>query len=197
MAQRTRAPTDGRAKAPRAVVGIADHAGFAIAVTASAAGALVDRRRLELVDATLPAMPHHHEGQRLPIAEAVALVARVRASALRNAAVRLAELESSIGVKIDRIALRECPPLPTTVAERITSYRAMCVADWVMYREALADAAKERGWTVSWYDAKAILTATPVNGLTALLAAAKKKAGPPWQKDHRVAMAAALAAAVR
>ena len=36
------------------------------------------------------------------------------------------------------IALRQCPALPPTIAERIKDYRAQNVADWVMYRKALA-----------------------------------------------------------
>ena len=42
------------------------------------------------------------------------------------------------------IALRTCPPLPATVAERLSDYRARNVADWVMYRKALAGAAAAR-----------------------------------------------------
>jgi len=64
----------------RAAVGIADHAGHAIAMTVTPDGVLLDRRRIELLEGALPCMPHHHEGQNLPIAEAVALVGRVRAA---------------------------------------------------------------------------------------------------------------------
>jgi hypothetical protein len=172
-----------------------DHAGWAVLVTV-ANGALVDRRRVELVDAALPAMPHHHEGQHMPIADAVRLVARVRASAEEHARTALAALADAHA--IDAIALRARDALPATVEERITSYRAMCVADWVMYRDALADAATARGWRVHWFDAKRVLA--PPRGaaaLAALLARAGKSAGSPWQKDHKVAMAAALAVAGR
>ena len=43
-------------------VGIAHHYGWAVAVTASADHAVVDRRRIELIDSGLPAAPVHHEG---------------------------------------------------------------------------------------------------------------------------------------
>jgi hypothetical protein len=33
------------------------------------------------------------------------------------------------------------------------------VADWVMYRKALASAAEARGWPVYWYDAKTVSAA--------------------------------------
>lgn len=181
------------------VAGVADHSGWAIVVTAQGDGTFVDRRRIELVESGLPSMPHHHEGQQLPLDEAVALVGRVRASAERGAHACLAALAADLGPGLVGLALRQCPPLPDTVAERITNYRAMCVADWVMYRQALARAATERGWFVSWYDAKRVFadaaSALKREAIDDLLDAVKQRLGPPWQKDHRMAMAAAIAAA--
>ena len=58
------------------IIGISDHGGWAILVTATADGTLLDRRRVELVDADLPKIPHHSEGQFLPRNEAVTLVER-------------------------------------------------------------------------------------------------------------------------
>lgn len=187
-----------KAKPERVAVGVSDHSGWVVLMTATASGRLLDRRRVELVDEGLPTMPHHHDGQKLPIDEAVALVAKVQRSATRNAKARLDMLASEIPA-VAGIALRACPPLPATVAERITSYRAMCIADWVMYRQALANAATERGWTVHWYDAKRVFAeaarALRMDSLDSLLDAAKQRLGAPWQKDHRMAMAAAIAAA--
>lgn len=189
----------GRADSKRAFVGVADHSGWAILVTAAPNGRFVERRRIEIVDEGLPTMPHHHDGQKLPIEEAVALVERVRSSAERNATKRLAELAAEVDATIEGIALRVCPPLPETIAERIKSYRAMCVADWVMYRQAMARAAKERGWAVSYYDAKAVFAAAAAAlgrpTVDDLLDAVKATVGAPWQKDHKTAMAAAIAAA--
>ena len=54
------------------------------------------------------------------------------------------------------VALRKCPQLPPTIAERIKDYRAQNVADWVTCRKALASAAEARGWPVHWYDAKSV-----------------------------------------
>lgn len=68
-----------------AIVGISDHGGWAVLVTVAADGTLLDRQRVELVDAGLPKIPHHSEAQALPVELAVALVERVRASAERHA----------------------------------------------------------------------------------------------------------------
>lgn len=191
------ARTTTRATPEPVFVGVSDHSGWAILMTVTARGELLDRRRIELVDDGLPTMPHHHDGQKMPIDDAVALVEQVQRSAERNAVARLEALASQIG-GIRGVALRVCPPLPDTIAERITSYRAMCVADWIMYRRALASAAEGRGWSVHWYDAKRVLdeaaVASGLESIEAVLDAAKRRVGPPWQKDHRMAMAAAIAA---
>jgi hypothetical protein len=189
-----------RATKPKpAVVGVSDHGGWAVFMTVTRDGALLDRRRVELVDDELPRLPHHHDGHKLPLQEAVALVGRVQASAIRCARARLDELAAAVSNEIVGIALRACPPLPETVAERITNYRAMCVADWVMYRRALGDAAAARGWFVHWYDSKRVFgdaaSALKLATIDALLDGTRAAAGAPWQKDHKLAMAAAIAAA--
>ncbi len=186
-------------KRARATVGVSDHAGYALFVTVTRDGALIDRRRVALLDDGLPTMPHHHEGQRVPIDEAVALVARVRESAQRSAVSRLDELARSLpSVELAGIALRVDPTLPPTVAERIADYRAMCVADWVMFRHGLADAARARGWSEHRYDAKRVIEGAARSlgrpSVDALLASAGEAVGAPWTKDHEVAMAAAIVA---
>ena len=169
-----------------AIIGVADHGGWAIFVTVSGDGKLLDRRRVDLVDEDLPKIPHHSEAQGLPLKEAVALVERVRASAEQHARRRLEEVDVALPGQIAGIAVRGCPDLPPTIAECITDYRAQNNADWVMYRRALAKAAEARGWAVNWYDAKSVDDAA--------FAKIGKAIGPPWNKDHRVAMAAAIAA---
>ncbi len=129
------------------IIGVADHGGWAVLVTVACDGTLLDRRRVELVDEDLPKIPHHSEGQKLPLHEAVALVERVRGSAERHAKLALNAVATTVPGRILGIALRHCPELPATIAERIKDYRAQNVADWVMYRKALAAAAEARGWT--------------------------------------------------
>jgi hypothetical protein len=180
-------------------VGVADHAGSAILITVASDGTFLDRRRVELVERGVPVMPHHHDAQGLPIDEGVALVERVRRSARACASARLEELARSLSIESAVIALRVCPTLPGTVAERISEYRAQCVADWVMYRQVLAQAAQRRGWGVHWYDAKRVMSDTASalgrGRFDDLLAKTGAALGPPWQKDQRIAMAAGIAAA--
>jgi len=77
------------------IIGVSDHGGWAILVTVARDGTVLDRRRVELVDDALPALPHHHEGQMLPMEAAVALVKRVCASAERHAALALDAVRKS------------------------------------------------------------------------------------------------------
>ena len=180
------------------IIGVSDHGGWAVLVTATRDGSLLDRRWVELVGEGLPKIPHHSEAQRLPLDEAVKLVERVRASAEKCAALALDAVTTAVP-RILGIALRKCPELPPTIAERITDYRAQNNADWVMYRRALASAAEGRGWPVHWYDAKKVLVAASqalrVDDLGAHFLAVRKTIGPPWNNDHKLALAAAISAA--
>jgi hypothetical protein len=179
-----------------AVVGVSDHAGWAVLMTVGRGAKLLDRRRVTLLDDGLPALPYHHEAQVLSDADAIELVNRVRASAERHARTVL----DALAFPIAAVALRRCPELPPTIPERIANYRAQCVADSVMYRTAIADAARARDWAVAWYDPKRVFAdaarALRRPSIEALLRDTGKALGPPWQKDHRLAMAAAIAGMV-
>ncbi len=179
------------------IIGVSDHGGWAVLVTVGRDGTLLDRRKVELVDEGLPKIPHHSECQRLPLDEAVELVERVRVSAEKHAALALDEVAMAVP-EILGVALRKCPELPATVAERITDYFAQNNADWVMYRKALAAAAESRGWPVHWYDAKKVLgeasQALGVENLDAHFHQLRKTIGPPWDNDHKLAMAAGIVA---
>jgi hypothetical protein len=135
----------------------------------------------------------------MPLADAVALVERVRAAAARGARESLESLANAVPVPVARIAIRVCPALPPTIEERIADNRAQTFADSVMYREALATAAEARGWSVYWYDRERVFrdaaTALGRKEIDAFLQAMGRAAGPPWQATHKLAAAAALAAA--
>jgi hypothetical protein len=179
------------------VIGVSDHGGWAVLVTVGRDGTLLDRRRVELVDEGLPKIPHHSECQRLPLEEAVKLVERVRLSAERHAVVALDAVAMAVPHVVG-VALRKCPELPPTIAERITEYHAQNNADWVMYRKALASAAEARGWPVHWYDPKKVLgkasQALGVENLDAHFLQIRTVVGPPWNADHKLATAAAIVA---
>jgi hypothetical protein len=136
--------------------------------------------------------------RRISLGDAVALVKRVRAAAARGARESLEALATTVPVPIASIALRVCPELPPTTEERIADSRAASIADSVMYREALATAARARRWSVHWYDREHVFrdaaAAIGQEDVVAFLHAMGRSIGPPWQAKHKLAAAAALAA---
>lgn len=179
-------------------LGIAHHFGWAVAVTAAADHRVVDRRRIELVEPAVTAAPiHHRAGKRLDDAATAALVAKVRASAARAASASLDRLAAALPEPIESMSLRGWPPdFPTDIAvQRRVPYESR--ADSVMYRQVLAELAHARGWTVDLYDAKAVeAEAANLLGERAgeVLRGPRAALGPPWNQDHRIALAAAIMA---
>ena len=178
-------------------LGIADHLGWAVAVTASADHEVVDRRRIELVETGVSEAPIHYESSRLDVAATAALVAEVRASVARAASAALDELAAALPAPVVSISLRTWPPdFPDDIAvQRRVPYEAR--ADAIMYRQELSKLAQARGPDVHLYDAKAVVgQASSLLGERAdeVLRGPRETLGPPWTKDHRIALAATVVA---
>jgi hypothetical protein len=66
-----------------------------------------------------------------------------------------------------------------------------------MYRQVLAELARSRGWDVHFFEAKDVeaeagrLLGTQAD---AVLMGPRETLGPPWTKDHRIALAATIVA---
>jgi hypothetical protein len=196
-----------------AAVGVAEHGNSAVLVTVAPGGELLDRRRIDLTHG-LPTHPYHHEGswavgryinspwaRKISLADAVALVERVREAAAYGARENLEALAAAVPRPIAAIAIRVCPELPPTTEERIIDTRAANVADSIMYRDALAVAAEARGWSVYWYTRECVFqdaaTALGCKDVDAFLRDMGRTIGPPWQAKHKLAAAAAIAAGAR
>jgi len=186
----------------RAVIGATDHIGWAELVTlGSRAGApiLLDRRRVELVDARLPSAPYHHECLELDLEPAIDLVDRVRASVAecsRATLSRMREEHRAGALILPTSPFERCPE---SLEEVLRSRRLTMAADGMMYREALAEAAASLGMAVHRYPRKsdpAALAAEALGidgaGVASLVAALGREAGAPWRHVHRQAAAAAL-----
>jgi hypothetical protein len=188
-----------------AVAGVDEHRGWANVLTVAAPSGrpvVLDRRRVELIGKDVPDQPHHHEATGLDLAEATALVERVRDSVASYTHTALGQLRSDLEseAKLVSIALREGPPrpLPATLAEILASQNAAIDADGELYRGALCDAAAALAIDVATYPRKAetelamlALGAEP-DQLDALLREIGQDLGPPWRKDHKNAVAAAI-----
>ena len=178
-------------------LGVAHHLGWAVAVTASVDHEVVDRRRIELIEPGVATAPIHHEGKALDDDAIAVLVARVRASAARATAAQLDELATALPEPIISMSLRAWPPdFPEDLAtQRRVPFESR--ADSVMYRQVLADLARARGWDLHLYDAKDV-EARAIGKLgeraDEILLGPRATLGPPWAKDHRMALAATIVA---
>jgi hypothetical protein len=185
-------------------LGIAHHYGWAVAITASTDHRVVDRRRIELIEPGLPAAPIHHEGgphllhrvgEPLDDNALAALVADVRASVIRATSASLDELEGALPEPIVSVSVRAWPddfPEDIAVLRRVP-YESR--ADSVMYCQVIAELARARGWAVHPYNAKDVeAEAARRLGEKAdeVLLGPRAALGPPWSKDHRMALAATI-----
>jgi hypothetical protein len=189
------------------VVSAAEHAGWAHVVCVAAPGnvpAVIERRRVTLLDAGLPTLPYHHDSIGMREDEANALIARVRRSiaactvrALHGIATDLAPEYTVVALAIRKPPFAE---LPGTVAAVWQSYRLQCAADGMLYQLALCRAARDvdlqvhlcrRGEEIA--RAAARLEVRP-DDIESFVSRTGRPSGPPWTQEHRRAYAAGIAA---
>jgi hypothetical protein len=194
--------TDGQS----AVVGVADHNGWAMLVTVAAIDgrpAVIDRRRVELIEKGLPSQPYHHETVGLGESEAEQLVRKVKRSVATCAALAFDRLSADLSpqYQISSVAIRQ-PPLdefPATVADVHRSYYVFCRADAMLYHSAIVSDADRRGWPVLLHRRGEELARAAdalrqdASDLERFINDLKSTLGPPWSAEHRNAFAAAIA----
>jgi hypothetical protein len=186
-------------------VGVADHNGWAILVSAGfdhGEPVVVDRRRVDLVEKGVPSQPYHHETLALGDAEAERLLRKVEQSIAACTARALDRLSTDLWPRhrVRSIAIRQPPlaVLPATVGEVHRSYHVLCRADGMLYHSAICNAARERGWRVVVHRRGAEL-AVAAEALQAsagdverLVSDVRQVLKSPWTAEHRRAFAAAI-----
>jgi hypothetical protein len=194
-----------QSKARPLVVGVADHNGWAVLVAAAAVDgepAVVDRRRVELIEKGVPSQPYHHETLGLPDSESERLLRRVRRSIAACTAQAFDRLSADLWPQhhVSSIAIRHPPldSLPATVREVHASYYTLCRADGMLYHSAICTAARERNWTLVFHRrgeelarAAEVLQAGPLE-VERFLKDLGRTLKPPWTAEHRHAFAAAI-----
>jgi hypothetical protein len=123
------------------------------------------------------------------------LVAKVRASVVRATSAALDQISAALPAPIVSISLRTWPlDFPDDIAvQRRAPYEAR--ADATMYRQVLSQLAHARGWEVHLYDAKKVVgqaVSMLGEGADEVLQGPRATIGPPWTKDHRIALAATV-----
>jgi hypothetical protein len=184
--------------------GFAIHTGWAAAVLVGGDArkpVVVDRRRVTLCPDSLPRQVYH-AAQDLPPAQAALLVREVHEAVEQltdHVLGELADVAEPHGTLVG-VGVTGFPRDVPTLEKVLASHALLHLAEGELYRGAICDAALERGLTVVPIDQKHgiaetahVLGAAPelfAKRLTEL----RTSVGAPWQADHRLAAAAALAA---
>lgn len=189
------------------VISVAEHTGWAHLVCIAAPGgvpAVIERRRVTLIDPDLPTMPYEHETVGMKEAEANALVARVRRSVAARSTLALQRVVTELAPTYAAVALAirkpPFPELPAKISAVWQSYRLQCAADGMLYQSAICAAARQLGLEVQLCvrgdeaaRAAKCLGAT-LDAVEEFVSRTGRPAGPPWTGEHRRAYAAGIAA---
>jgi hypothetical protein len=186
--------------------GLKAHSGWAALVVVGKRGgevAVVDRRRVELVEETWAKQPYHAAENLEPdaardlVKRGVASARRIAVREMRSAVKR----EQERGNEVTACAVLVVDPMPDWSVEQILAVHfRMHKAEGVLFREALVAATKACGVKLvaipekllAKYAEKAL--GAPASGLAKQVAALGKSVGPPWGKDEKDAALAALVA---
>jgi hypothetical protein len=178
-------------------IGIRDHSGWAVAVTAGLAArvpVVADRRRLTLCPGDLPRQVFHAcEG--LALEEAARLVADVTVAAGAAATAELGALVAALRAADHAVTAVVVPAgtgaVPSDLATILQSHARLHAAEGELYRDAVVEAAGALGLP-TWRRPRRQSVPLPAR-LQAAIDGLGKQLGPPWQKDHKEACAAAVA----
>jgi hypothetical protein len=191
------------------VIGFREHTGWAAAVVLAGPieePALVERRRIELLDGELPANAYH-VAQALERRDAARVVAEVREAAFECGARAVAELVGDLraaGHGVTMAVVAESKPPPSDLSRILASHALLHAAEGELFRDVLVSGVAGCGLPVGRYPPKAVRDElADAAGLTPdavleRLAVIGRAAGPPWREDQRLAsMAAWLGLATR
>jgi hypothetical protein len=169
-----------------------------VAVRRSASSpVVVHRDEVTLLDDPLMQEPYH-AAVGLPLDEAKALITSVEEAAASAAASVLSAFASSLGSVAAVGVIGGTRRLPTELPRILASHALLHASERDLYEQAVIEGATRAGLPVTTIPATGRLIdhASQMLGidLKPLLAALRTSIGPPWQKDHKEATAAALVA---
>ncbi len=191
-----------------AAVGWRTHSGWAVVVVMAGTPAepvVLVRRRAELLDQDLPRQPYHAAAEGgLRLDEGAALIRQVAVAATAGAGAALASVVSELAgsehelVGVGLVAAER--RIPPSLDQILASHALLHGAEGELYEQAVAEAAARAHLPLSVLSSKTVFSdaaaavVTDSATLEAALRIVGRAIGPPWQKDHREAAAAALTA---
>ena len=189
------------------ILAVSEHTGWAYVICVSARDRrpfVITRRRIALIERTLPTQPYEHETRAMPPDEAEALIAKVRKSVARTTDLALGRLVEELSREhpATTLTIRKPPfeKLPASVAAVHASHRLLSSADGVLYHLAICNAAKRLGLEVQRcrrgdeFDLAAAALGVSVDAVEEFVTGPGRPSGPPWTVEHRHSYAAAIGA---
>jgi hypothetical protein len=141
---------------------------------------LLDRRRVELVDESLPRQPYHAVAEGGWPRSIIEAVAEAASNAVQEALRSVAPADALGLVATER-------RVPANLDHILGSHTLLHAAEGQLFERAVVEAAHGAGLPVHVVEPNSITVSVAVHDLGLSL-------GPPWQKDHKWATTAALAA---
>ena len=188
------------------VVTVAEHTGWAHLVCVAAPGrvpAVIERRRVTLIDSGLPRQPYEHDSVGMKEDQGNALIAQVRRSIAARTSDALTRVVTELAPSyaVVALAIRKPPfaDLPKTVTAVWKSYRLQCAADGMLFQLAICRMARQLGLEVHMHSrGEEISRAAEKLGVTLreveeFVSGDGRPVGPPWTQEHRRAYAAGIA----
>jgi hypothetical protein len=176
------------------------HSWWAVVVAVcgpAASPVIVHRQRVTLLDDESMREPYHAAAA-VPLDHAPALIGSVEKVAAAAAEAAIRGFVSSLGPVAAVGVVGGDRRLPTALPQKLASHALLHRSERDLYEQALIQGAARAGLPVTTIPATGKLFdhASDVLGvaLESALAAVGKAIGPPWQKDHKEATAAALVA---
>jgi len=192
----------------KVALGLKAHSGWAalIVLGADTHFEVIERRRIELVEEEWAKQPYH-AAEELERKAAEQVVKRGVSAAHKYAKREIAAAVKRAGKRGNQVigcGILMGEPMPDwTVAEILAVHFRMHKAEGVLFREALAVAARQADLKVIEIPEKTITEfvtenlGSPLNKLTEQLASLGKSIGAPWGKDQKEAALAAMIALKR
>jgi hypothetical protein len=169
-----------------------------VAVTGPASSPhVIHRDRVTLVDDASSREPYH-AAVAVPLDDAPALIDAVARAAAAAAATAIAGFASSLGPLAAIGVVGGDRQVPTDLARVLRKHALLHASERDLYERAVVEGATHAGLPVATlpatkgiFDRASEIVGVPVEPP---LAALGRSLGPPWQKDHKEATAAALVA---
>jgi hypothetical protein len=173
-------------------IGCRAHSGWAVIVAVAgtlAAPVVLERKRIELLDGSLPVQPYHAAAESgLSRAETTGLITRVEDLAATAAAEAFGEMAAEVRANGSTVAgvaiVVNDRRLPHDLDQILRSHPLLYAAEGDLYEDALVEGAVRAGLHPQRLAASLSIPSN-VNTLGRSL-------GPPWQKDHKMAASGAL-----